>query len=420
MKRRTLTALLLIGVLTSLCLGGSAYAKEIELTIWHGIGNVDHEMLVDLFDSFNEEYKGEIQIKELVMGWNQVYEKIAMARLVGDAPDIVIVHTSQMDRCVREELIIPLDTYFAQIGLGADDFLEAPWQGIVKNGKHYAMPFDVHTIVAWYNADHWAEAGLDIDLPQQKPLTYDEVVAYGKKLTLDEAGTGNPSRYGWAYPPREQVLFWSLLWQYGGTLFDEARSKSIVDSEAGVEAMRVVDDLINKYGVALPHGGGLTEFCQRKISGYLGGTYEVMGLRAQEDLNYRLGLFPQFGPKRAARLGSHTISIVNQQPLDPQRVQAAVEWMKWMSEHSAKWAWAGHVPANRRAVQSDEFLQNAEMLLAMKQFEWGQYPPSTIADSQMWVRTEEAIESVISGEVDPVDAVKLLARQLTEAINTGK
>src|SRR5690606_10705864 len=49
---------------------------------------------------------------------------------------------------------------WAAMGLGADTFDATTWDAVNVDGKQYAVPFDTHPIVLYYNKDKLAAAGL--------------------------------------------------------------------------------------------------------------------------------------------------------------------------------------------------------------------------------------------------------------------
>ncbi len=52
------------------------------------------------------------------------------------------------------------DADMKTIGMSADSFAKATWDAAHVDGKQYAVPFDTHPIVLYYNKDKLAAAGL--------------------------------------------------------------------------------------------------------------------------------------------------------------------------------------------------------------------------------------------------------------------
>lgn len=406
--------LLIVFILSS----SVASAKEIELTIAHGIGAADHDVIKALFDQFNKEYEGKIKVTELLMGWDDVYQKVAQGRIMGSAPDMTIVHTSNMIRFVNEQLIIPLDDLFKKYDIKSSDFNPGIFDGIKVGGKIYAMPWDTHTMVIWYNRDHFAEVGLNPKILEERPISYSETINFARKL-LKKDSAGNVIRWGFGNFPDEHVIFWSFLWQFGGEMFDKELTRCTANSEAGVKAMQSLYDLIFKYKVASASGGAFDAFRAGKLSMFMSGSWWLMGLKAQEGLNFGLGLFPTWGQKRAVRIDTHTFAIVNQ-PQPQERLDACMTFFKWMTAHNAIWATAGHIPANKKAAESDIFKSVYEMNVAKKQLPWARYPDRTIVDPQMWEFTAQEMGAALSGQKTPKQAVDDLATRLTRALQEAK
>ena len=83
------------------------------------------------------------------------------------------------------------------MGLSEASFAQAPWEAVHVDGKQYAVPFDTHPIVLYYNKDKLAAAGLIGDNGLPKDLNgIDNFNAAMKKL--QDGGT----KYGVATADR--------------------------------------------------------------------------------------------------------------------------------------------------------------------------------------------------------------------------
>lgn len=53
--------------------------------------------------------------------------------------------------------------------------------------------------------------------------------------------------------------------------------------------------------------------------------------------------------------GSHTLAIPVQKTSDPAKLEAAMTFMLWMTEHGDMWAKAGHIPTRKSVYDKAEF-----------------------------------------------------------------
>ncbi len=74
------------------------------------------------------------------------------------------------------------------------------------NGQYYGIPFELSNYVAWVNVAHMREAGLN---PADKPRTWEQFAALGKKLVKEEGGVR--VRNGFAGNSKEGVFNFLVL-----------------------------------------------------------------------------------------------------------------------------------------------------------------------------------------------------------------
>lgn len=100
------------------------------------------------------------------------------------------------------------------------------WNAGEVDGMRYAVPLDIHPMTMFVNMDLLATAGLDA-----APKTGEEFAAAAAALT----GDGNNGFMITAGFPIRQI-FEMLLYQFGGTSFNEDGTEATWNSEAGVQA----------------------------------------------------------------------------------------------------------------------------------------------------------------------------------------
>src|SRR5690606_28249623 len=87
-----------------------------------------------------------------------------------------------------------------------------------KNGKTYGIPFGVSTTVFFYNRDAFQHAGLD---PAKPPVTWEEMVEMGKRLSKTGGKEGKPRRYSFILWKNGFYGWAPLLWALGGELISK-------------------------------------------------------------------------------------------------------------------------------------------------------------------------------------------------------
>ena len=125
------------------------------------------------------------------------------------------------------------------------------WRKCEQGGSRLGIPTGVHTRVVVFRRDMFEEVGLD---PEHPPENLDELVEAAKKLTRDTDGDGKTDVWGlglYMGPLRAtiELYFAPLLWHFGGELYDEGTRRAIFASDAGVRAVRFLDDCIHKHKI---------------------------------------------------------------------------------------------------------------------------------------------------------------------------
>lgn len=186
---------------------------------WDFLAGGDGIRMKALIDGFNAEHQGEIQIQGTTLEWGTpFYTKLQTSAAIGEGPDIATYHLSRIPLAVDSGTLSEItDEDMAGAGIADGDFTAAASDAGKVDGTRYAVPFDQHGLILYYNKDMLGEAGmLDANgLPTGLDglENFDAVLA---KFT----GEG---KYGISTPTGDRYrTIYSLFGQQGGTMFDEA------------------------------------------------------------------------------------------------------------------------------------------------------------------------------------------------------
>jgi len=161
-----------------------------------------------------------------------------MAMAGSTAPDVFYVNFRQYFAYIDQGFCQPLDKLIdadPESKKRISPFIEKVLR--TYDGKLYAMPFYQVAMALYYRKDHFVQAGLD---PNRPPRTWDEMIAYGRKLT--EVG---PGRNGFVFATGlgGRSYHWSnFVYQAGGEVAYETPSgvwKTAIASPAGEQALEM-------------------------------------------------------------------------------------------------------------------------------------------------------------------------------------
>jgi len=234
-----------VGLLMVLSLGlfvGTGLAQEeVELTFWHHEAPSHRvKAIQEVINKFEDEYPN-IDIKQQVVSWGDAWSKTLSATKAGTTPDFQLdipdfnVFASNIDS------ILPVDDVVQDIDEQYNYFNNVI--KMYKHGGHYwGVPINT-MIFNWIYRPNYLREYVGTDQP---PETWEEVVEYAEKLTVDKDGDGTPDIYGVGLVASKslatQEFFWSILTTYGGHIYDEEGNVDF-DTPETIKALETYKEL---------------------------------------------------------------------------------------------------------------------------------------------------------------------------------
>jgi sn-glycerol 3-phosphate transport system substrate-binding protein len=347
MKRIITVFALLVFTLTGL--------GAVTLTFWHSMSDYQKPIIDKLVADFNRSHDG-IEAKAIFQGsYDETVTKLKAALLAGKGPDIAQVNIEHIQIFSKDGSLQDLtDLISNDPTLSAEDFVESFWQTIIRDGKPYALPFNISALMLFYNKDHFEAAGLD---PNKPPKNWEELEEYARKLTIRKSSDSRPSQYGLLWGVDTMFYqFEPLVWQNGGEIFNEDMTECIINSAEGIEALetwrRWFAEGLSPADLTIDEG--IQSFTMGRISM---GPMTSGGIRyALENIPWDLGVAPlPEGKQKATTLGGGSLSIMS--GLSEEKVKAAWTFIKWMVSEKNTLFWyegTGYMPVLKSAMDSLE------------------------------------------------------------------
>jgi multiple sugar transport system substrate-binding protein len=391
--------------------GAPAYvraAPNVTLAFWNGLTGPDGRVMEGIVADFLSQHKT-IKIEQQQLQWTDFHTKMLTAIPAGQAPDVAIMHTYEKPRYVQSGALTEFsDADLAALGFRAKDFTPRAWDGGIYQGKRYSVPLDIHAMCLYINNTLFKSAGLWVGGRPKVPTNRAEFLDTCKVLTHgDQHGVGWLQRgVGWA--------FQMLLWQNGGDMFD-AQGEPTLDSSAAVEAMQFIQDLNVKYHYT-PEGitGNPAEAFQTgKIGMAVHGDWLTPAFVAA-NMDFTVAPAPTFFKQRSVWAGSHQFYLPVQRRPDPAKREAALVFIRWISEHSMAWAQGGHIPARAGLTATPGFKARKQAALLADAPYWHFMPavPKILVEESLITAAQEQI---FLGRATPKDALTALNDQIKRA-----
>ena len=218
-----LTRIAAVSALAIWSFGATVQAKT-QIVWWDFLSGGDGVRMKSLLQAFAKD-NPDIEINQTTLEWGvPFYTKVQTSAAIGQGPDIMTYHLSRLPLGVSTGTLRPFtDDELKSVGLGQDDYFPSDWDAAHVDGKLYAVPLDIHSIILYYNKDLLKKAGLLGDDGKPKGLDgLDNFNAALKKLT-----GANGAQYGVSIhdglPDGSSVwrIFYTLLNQQGGSFLTD-------------------------------------------------------------------------------------------------------------------------------------------------------------------------------------------------------
>jgi multiple sugar transport system substrate-binding protein len=333
-----------------------APAEKTTIVFWNGVGAPENVVLTELVKEYNETNQDNVYVEEVILDWSTLYSKILLDFETGTPPDIMTIQQSGLYQNVDLGILADITDLMPEYGFEKEDFVESAWNGSFIDGKQYAVPFDLHPLALYYNTGLFEEAGLD---PANPPATMEEFLSAAQKLTKDTNGDGTTDQYGMglAYSGGLPFRLWmSLLWQHdGGNVLNEDNTAAAFNTEAGLESLEFLHDLVYTYKVIPEQEQSPDEDFMKGIVGMvISGPWSQFDFNSVDGLEYATAPLPVFYDQEAAWADSHMLALPDTK--DETRMAAAMSFARFLSDNSLTWTQkAGHLPVKQSVLESADF-----------------------------------------------------------------
>ncbi|MBA7466687.1 hypothetical protein ES707_01875 [subsurface metagenome] len=190
--RKVLLLVLMLGLLASVVWAGGQKATEVTRIVHFHWTETSYDPInnhaVELFQAKHPE----VEVKILLLPDADRRDKIRVALAADGEIDSFALSNGESAEFLQAGQMVPIEPK----GFGKSSVQQVVdmWTpgaintcGGVWDGVYYGIPFELSNYVAWINVEFMKEAGLNPKT--DKPKTWDEFVAVGKKLVKEEGGS---------------------------------------------------------------------------------------------------------------------------------------------------------------------------------------------------------------------------------------
>lgn len=378
---------------------GDYDGDPVRLDFWNPFTGGDGPAMGAIVDAFNAAHP-QIDVRMTSLNADQMYAKLLPAVGAGQGPDIVAMHLDQLATFAIRGTIVSLDDIVDGLALDGTDFVPQAWDATVFEGRRFGIPLDFFTAAQYWNVEAFDAAGVE---GPWDGASYVDVMT-----GLQASGVTNPY---WMAPAWQ--TFVGLLGQFGGALFSADGTTATMGSDAGVEALTwmcdVIADGFSPAGVTdarppFKNGSAVT------ITD-LPAAIPDLTLTAP-DLEWAVGPFPGVGPQPGTFANSHTFTITQQTQGNDDVAHASQVFVDWVSRNSGQWAAGGNTPARTSVRTSAEFAATPQAVLATEDvFASAVFLPQIPSSRDIAANSyQRAVSEAVLGQATPADALAFAQR----------
>jgi multiple sugar transport system substrate-binding protein len=309
----------------------AASGPVVKLKMLTGFTGPDKPSYDALIKTFNDTHPS-IQVTMDVEPWDAIAQKLPQEWATGQGPDIAApsFDPSVIFQYIKTNSVVPLTD---AVGTGDTQIQSASFPKSVTDafsvdGKLYAVPANLATLVLYYNKDMFSKASI-----AAAPATQADFVADAKALTLP-AGASKPTQYGLTLADHATIQMWPILqWMNGGDIVD-AKGCSVVSQQKSVDALTLWSDLVTKNHISPIGQTGAdadTLFSAKRAAMEINGPWAAAGFRSA---GINLGIAPvPTGAAGPVTLGSTVPLMVAK---SGKHVAQAEQFLAWWTGKTAQ------------------------------------------------------------------------------------
>ncbi|HEV7812998.1 MAG TPA: ABC transporter substrate-binding protein [Leifsonia sp.] len=425
--RRILAAAVAVGVGLALSACGSSggtggavtsgdySGPKVTISFWNGwTGGAAPVLVPKLVDKFNAEHKN-IVVKDVPMEWADLAKKMPLAVKAGKGPDVAVAHGDDVATYAAQGLLLKSDSIVKALGYSASDFPAGLMASGAYQGGQYGIPWSVTPLGLYVNKDVLKTAGVD---PQTIPA--DKASYMAALAKLKDAGVQGEWVDGFVFTGTFE--FQSLLWQFGGDLFDKNVTKATFNSDAGVQALTHMVDLIKSgYSPAnVAQDGNINALIAGKTAFNWNGVWQTTNT-AFDKLQWTATAVPQIGTEKAVWSSSTHWMFMNNKGQDKNKTAAAATFVKWMNDNSADWPQTGELPASNSVRNDPALVQKYPNLKPfLDELPYAHYETSAPGITNATATITVAVNEALTGKKSPKAALDDAAAKADTLLKQNK
>ena len=370
----------------------------------------------------------DVTVNRVTHSSKKIFELVLTAFAANAGPDIFNMQIEQAYSYIINERVAPVD-YQAAGFTGAADMIDKYMDGsldsVIVDGDVYGMPLELNNWAIYLNKRVFADAGLDAE--KDYPKTWEEVADISEKLALRDGEIITRRGFDFRYP-YYLISMTPMVEQLGGKLVSEDGKTAIIGDDAWIKFLTFMQE----WGPNGRNLGSPTYKNARKLFNMdnndmgmaMSGLYQGARIRNDNKEFYDSGdwmiiPYPTFenAVNDVACNFYGQYYMVNAQNSD-REIRTAWELTGYMMSHDEEYLKAVNiVPPTKKLMNSETFLNMPYSDVFVNDLARAHVVYTAENGAKMEELVKEAVESVMLGGIDPVQAHATLKAKAQELLD---
>jgi multiple sugar transport system substrate-binding protein len=367
------------------------------------------------YHAWMEEFEEEngITIETEVTPFAEYFTKLQTTAAAGIAPDLWNMSSAFLPQLAELGIIRDIgDLVDKDPRFSWDDFHQVAVDECFYKSVAYRLPIGLYPAIFYYNKSMFDEAGLDYP---NDDWTWDDLREAAIVLTDDTNGDDIVDQWGFLVSKAMQVGWSSFIWQNGGEMINEDKTRALIDQPEAIEAIQFLVDLMNKYKVSpgIEAADQLGDpFLTGQVAMAVNGVWKLNAYSAIEDFEWDIAMLPKQNQWATSSIGGgYTIFRDTDYP------DEAFEVMKFITDKSQSQKSAG-IPAKITSMDLYfEWWNNVPNIAAIgRMIKHGHTLDITLGWNE-WVRAAETeVSLALLGNKTAAEAARDAAKAINEVL----
>ncbi|MDO4284383.1 MAG: sugar ABC transporter substrate-binding protein [Eubacteriales bacterium] len=336
-KCRAALAAALLGAVISLAGCGASEGSgttTLSFQIWDNAQRAGMEAMAQAYMEENPDVRIEVQ----VTSWDEYWTKLDAAAESNQLPDIFWMHTNQILKYADYGMLADLTDLYDEEDPGyyEEHFSEISLDNARgSDGRIYGVPKDKDTICLVYNKEMFDAAG--VDYPDES-WTWDDLTEASAEIY------GRTGKYGYMAYADDQLGYWNFVYQAGGYILNEDKTKAGFTDSATRMAMEFYIGLQkedwcpdqNYFAETAPG----TAFISEQGAMYLEGNWNLMSMMENnEDMQgkWDVAVLPQCpDPERGDGRATISNGLCYATGARGKKLEAAKDFLKFLGSEEGQ------------------------------------------------------------------------------------